>query len=116
MNPQALVSRVSAFGAIAALLMTSAVQAATVANHDDKSTKVTVIEGASREDHVLAPGQAVDGICQKGCIIRLNDSEKDEYELEGSEHVSVEDGFLYFDGPDAEAAPNGSTTTDGPSP
>lgn len=94
--------------------MTSAAQAVTVTNRDGKEVKLTVIEGEGRQDNVLAAGKVLDGVCQKGCIIRLNDSEKDEYELTGSETVSVEEGFLYYDGQDAVGAPlSGSTSTAG---
>ncbi len=48
---------------------------------------------------------SLEGVCDKGCVIRLNDSEKDEYELKGSEAVSIEDGSLYYDGPPASAVP-----------
>jgi hypothetical protein len=117
MSRNALASQVLTIGTIAALLVTSVAQAATIANRDDKDVKVTVIEGPTREDRIIPPGKAIEGICQKGCIIRLNDNENDEYELEGPEHVSVEDGFLYYDGPDAEGAPNsGSTDADGNTP
>lgn len=95
---------------IAALLMTSAASAVTITNRGDKETKVSIIEGTARQDQILATGKVLDGVCQKGCIIRLNDSENDEYELEGSEVVSVEEGFLYYDGPDAGGAPAGGTS------
>ena len=58
-----------------------------------------------QKDHVLRPNAALEGICQKGCVIRLNDSDKDEYELQGSEVMSIEDGYLYDDGPPASAVP-----------
>ena len=85
--------------------MTSAAVAATVTNRDDKEVKLLVIEGDERQEHVLSAGKVLDGVCQKGCIIRLNDSESDEYELEGSESVSVEEGFLYYDSPESDGAP-----------
>lgn len=90
--------------AIVALLMTSAASAATITNRSDKEVKLTITEGSSRQDEVLPPGKVSDGVCQKGCIIRLNDSANGEYELEGSEKVSVEGGSLYYD-PDQEVAP-----------
>jgi hypothetical protein len=77
--------------------MTSAASAATIANRSDKEIKLTITEGPSRQDNVLPVGKVVDGVCQQGCIIRLNDNANDEYELEGSESVSVEGGFLYYD-------------------
>lgn len=91
--------------AIAALLMTSAAYAATVANRDSQGIRVLIIEDTVRQDQVLLPGKVIDGVCQKGCIIRLNDSDDTEYELEGSERVSVEEGFLYYDSSDVVAAP-----------
>ena len=91
--------------AIAALLWSSAAAAASVTNRDDKDFKVTVIEGDAKQDHVLKPSQVLEGICQKGCVIRLDDNENDEYELEGTEVVSIEEGYLYYDGPDVPEEP-----------
>ena len=100
--------------AIVALLTTSAASAATITNRSDKEVKLTITEGSSRQDEVLPPGKVSDGVCQKGCIIRLNDNAKDEFELEGSESVSVEGGFLYYDSPEKEVAPPaGSASGDG---
>ena len=100
--------------AIAALLMTSAASAVTITNRADKEIKLGVIEGSAKQDLLLPAGKVLEGVCQKGCIIRLNDSAKDEYELEGSESVSVEEGFLYYDGPASGAPKDGSATpTDG---
>jgi len=102
-----------AASAIAVLLTTSAVSAATIANRGDKEVKLTITEGSSVQDEVLPAGKVVVGVCQKGCIIRLNDNANDEYELEGSESVSVEEGFLYYDSPgDGGAPPVGSTPGD----
>lgn len=97
--------------AIAALLMTSAASAATITNRSDKEVKLTITEGSSRQDEVLPIGKVIDGVCRKGCIIRLNDNSKDEYELEGSESVSVEGGFLYYDSSNNEVAPTGGSAS-----
>jgi hypothetical protein len=85
--------------------------AVSVTNRDDKAYKVTVIEGDAKQDHTVAPAGVIQGVCLKGCLLRLGDSQNDEYELEGMEIVSIEDGYLYYDGPAAgtETAP-GSTT------
>jgi hypothetical protein len=94
--------------------MTSAASAATITNRGDKEVKLTVTEGSARQNEVLPTGKVVDGVCQKGCIIRLNDNANDEYELEGSESVSVEGGFLYYDSPESGVArPGRSASTDG---
>jgi hypothetical protein len=105
MSPKALAGWALAASTIAALLMTSTASAVTITNRDSKEAKVSVIEGSAKQDQILATGKVLDGVCQKGCIIRLNDSENDEYELEGSEVVSVDEGFLYYDGPDSSGAP-----------
>ena len=91
--------------AIAALLMTSAAEAATISNRSADEIKLTIAEGSTRQDKVLSAGKVIDGVCQKGCIIRLNDNANDEYELEGSERLSVEGGFLYYDTLQSEIAP-----------
>ena len=93
-------------GAFAFFLATDAALAITVTNRDDKEHKITVIEGEAKKDHALGANAALENICMKGCVVRLNDSENDEYELEGTEVVSIEDGYLYYDGPETpEQAP-----------
>ena len=62
--------------------------------------KLTVLEGDKSQHHNLKPSSVLNDVCAKGCIIRLNDSENDEYEREGTEIVSIEDGYLYYDVPD----------------
>ncbi len=89
----------------AALYWVPSACASSITNRDDKDRKITVIEGKTTKDHVLAPSAALEGICLQGCVVRLNDSQNDEYELKGSEIVSIEDGYLYYDGPPASAVP-----------
>lgn len=106
--------RAFAVGAIAVLLMTSTATAVTITNRGDKEVKLKITEGASRSDAVLPPGKVIEGVCQKGCIIRLNDSADDEYELDGSESLSVEEGFLYYESSNDKVAPkSGSGLIDG---
>ncbi len=78
--------------------------ASSITNRDGTDQKVSVIEGNAAADHILRPSATLEGICSKGCVIRLNDSQKDEYELKGSEVVSIEGGYLYYDGQPASAA------------
>lgn len=82
---------------IALLLSTSAAQTASITNRDGKDHTVTVIEGSAQKDHILKPNAVLDGICQKGCLIRLGASREDPFELEGSDKTSIEDGQLYDD-------------------
>lgn len=70
--------------------------------------KLTLIEGEKKSDHILKPSQALQDICPKGCVLRLNDVEDDEYQLEPGDVVSIEEGYLYYDGPEqppAQTAP-----------
>ena len=90
---------------LVALSGTAVFAAVTVTNRDDKDHKLTIIEGETKADRVLKPNEALENICAKGCVIRLNDSENDEYELDGSEVVSIEEGYLYYDGADTPAEP-----------
>lgn len=88
-----------------ALIAVSVAHASTLTNRDDKDHKVTVIEAKSTKDEVLRPSATLEGICSQGCIIRLNDDDDNEYELGGSEVVSIEDGFLYYDTPPGGEVP-----------
>ena len=101
-------------GTIAALLWTSDAVAATLTNCDDKDHKVTIMESGARQEHVLKPAAALQGICRKGCIIRLDDSDGDDYELDGSEIVLIEEGYVYYDGPDPSAEPGQGEQTPPP--
>lgn len=93
---------------LAALMCSTAAHAVSITNRDDKDYKVTVIEGDAKQDHVLKASEVIEAVCMKGCIVRLNDSDNDEYELEGPEVVSIEDGYLYYEGgPDGPAEPGG---------
>lgn len=81
---------------MAVLLWTSDADAASLTNRDDQDYKVTITEGDARQDHTVKPAASLQGICQKGCLVRLNDG--DEYLLDGNELVSIEERRLYFDG------------------
>ncbi len=89
----------------AAQTLSGAALALVVINRDDHDHKVTIIEGARSTDHLLKPDAKIETGCAKGCVVRLNDSDEEEYELEGNEVVFIEDGNLYYDGPDVPADP-----------
>ena len=86
---------------IGLLLSTTAAHAVSITNRDEREHKVTVIEGEAAAEHVLKPSETVAGICLKGCTIRVNNSEDDEYRLAANDVVSIEDGTVYYDGPDS---------------
>jgi hypothetical protein len=89
------------FAAVSIGSAVSATASVTLVNRDEKDHKLTIIEdsGAKTSEHMLKPSQVLEGICEKGCVIRLNDSEEDEYELEPNDKVSIEEGYLYYDEP-----------------
>lgn len=105
-------------GMLVVLIAGSALAAVSVTNRDDKDHKLTVIEdeGAKKTDHMLKPNQVLEGVCAQGCVIRMNDSDEDEYELEGTEVVSIEEGYLYYDGPEGEQTNTGSDKPAGAPP
>ncbi len=88
-----------------ALTQSGAALVLSIINRDDHDHKVTIVEGSKSRDHILKPKAKIDSECTKGCIVRMNDSVEDEYELEGNEVVFIEDGNLYYDGPEAPADP-----------
>lgn len=98
---------------IVLLSSSTAAHAVSITNRDEHDHKLTVIEGEAKADHVLKPSQTLNGICAKGCIIRINDSEDDEYQLEADDVVSIEDGSLYYDVPDTPADPPPGPETGG---
>jgi hypothetical protein len=97
--------KVLLLAAVTAGMMAKTADAVSVTNKDDKEQKIQIVEGELKKDHTLKPTAVLDGVCLKGCVIRLNDNDNDEYELDGTEVVTIEDGYLYYDGPDIPAAP-----------
>ncbi len=94
----------------------SCLAAVSMVNRDDKDHKLTVIEdgGAKSTDHVLKPSQLLEGVCVNGCVVRLNDSEEDEYQLEAGDKVSIEEGFLYYEEPEnAQGTDQGASAKPG---
>ncbi len=93
----------------AALLATSiAADAASITNRDEKDIKVTIVEGETSSEHTLKPTQVLDKVCMNGCIVRLEGNDDDEYEVEAEDIVAIEEGFLYYDGPDTQEKPGES--------
>ncbi len=95
-------------GAAALLMNSIAAEAASITNRDTKAVKVTISEGETTAEHTIQPMGVLDKVCMNGCIVRLDDGEEDEYEVEAEDVVAVEDGFLYYDGPDEPGRPGGS--------
>ena len=108
---------------IAALLMTTplfttAAFAVTVKNLDETEYKVTVVEGSIPQDMSVKPGASLEGICLKGCLLRLNGNTEQPYELEGTEVTTIEKGQLWGEDqeppvPELSGEPDGTSS---PSP
>ena len=86
------------------LLSSTAVGAVSVTNRDDRDHKITIIEGETKVEHVLKATEVKEGLCPKGCVLRLNDNDDEEYELDAKDVVTIEDGYLYYED---DAAPGG---------
>jgi len=90
----------AALGALA-LLCTVPAQALTISNVDPKPHKITVIAGGSSKELTVEPEKEVDAPCNGGCKVKLENGE--EYEMQGGETVSIEDGVIFIDhSPDAD--------------
>jgi hypothetical protein len=92
-------------GAVGLLLAAAAAHAASITNRDERDHAVTIIEGEAMVDHMLKPSQTLPDICLKGCIIRIDRSKDDDYRLVGGDAVSIEDGTVFYDTPEASTAP-----------
>jgi hypothetical protein len=101
---------------VLALTASAGLAAVTIVNRDARDHKLTVVEdgGAKSSDHVLQPSQILEGICEKGCVVRLNDNEEDEYELEAGDKVSIEEGYLYYEEQPGAQQGVGAATTPAP--
>lgn len=81
----------------------SVAHGASISNRDERDYTVTIIEGEAKADHALKPSQTLSDVCLKGCTMRLNGSEDDDYLLAGSDAVSIEDGTVFYDQPEVPA-------------
>lgn len=75
--------------------------ALTISNDDPDAHTVTVTVGSDSKELTVAPDQQVDATCAEGCKVKLENGE--EYDLKGTEAVSIEDGVIFVDSsPDAD--------------
>ncbi len=80
------------------LLTASPSAASSLTNREQAAVTIKIIEGAERSEHTLDVNQRLDGICLEGCVVDIVGREDSSYVLEGTEDVSLEDGFLFYDG------------------
>ena len=80
------------------LLIASPAAASSLTNREPAAVTIKIIESGDRTEHTLDTNQRLDGICLEGCIVEIVGREDSSYVLEGTEDVSLEDGFVYYDG------------------
>jgi len=81
------------------LLTVSNALASTITNRDDKSYTISIILGTSNKEHVLAPAGTLLKVCERGCVVRIDGNQDEQYQLDGSEVVAIEDGRLFYANP-----------------
>jgi hypothetical protein len=79
------------------LIWPAAGSAITLTNRDTADQKLVVIEGDKQSETIIKAGEKLE-LCQKSCVIRLPDGE--DYEFDGGEIVSLEEGLLFLDNPE----------------
>ena len=72
-------------------------QAVTLTNRDTTDQKLIIIEGDKQSEQTIKPGERLE-LCPESCVIRLPDGE--DYEFDGAEIVSLEEGLLFLDNPE----------------
>lgn len=75
----------------------SAACAITLTNRDTADQKLIVIEGDKQNERVIKAGEKLE-LCEKSCVIRIPGGE--DYEFDGTEIVSLEEGLLFLDNPE----------------
>jgi hypothetical protein len=74
--------------------------ALTLTNRDSADQAIVVIEGDKQNERTIKAGDKLQ-LCEKSCVIRLPDGE--DYEFEGAETVSLQEGLLFLDNPEDQA-------------
>lgn len=96
-----------------ALLMTTThATALQLVNLDSDSHKLVITEKDVTHEREVKPSEVLDNICMKGCTIKMADGE--EYEFEGNEVVSIEEGLMFLDQPTDSVISGPGTETDAP--
>jgi hypothetical protein len=76
-----------------------AASAISLTNRDTADRKLIIIEGDTQNERVIKAGEKLE-LCEKACVIRMPDGE--DYEFDGPETVSLEEGLLFLDAPEEQ--------------
>jgi hypothetical protein len=74
--------------------------AITLTNRDSADQIMIVFEGDKQNERTIKAGERLQ-LCEKSCVIRLPDGE--DYEFDGTEIVSLQEGLLFLDNPEDQA-------------
>lgn len=94
--------KILALSSVAGLFFIGSAQALTLTNNDPQTHNITIIENGKNRDLTVQSKEKLEGLCQSSCVLRLNNSEDEEYEIESGEVVSIEGGILMSDGNDQD--------------
>lgn len=72
----------------------------TLTNRDASDQALIIIEGDRQSERTIKAGEKLE-LCEKSCVIRLPDGE--DYEFDGPEIVSLEEGLLFLDNPEEQS-------------
>ncbi len=92
---------------VAGLVFAAPASALTISNADPDPHTITVTAGTDTKQLTVEPDQQVDAVCAEGCMVELENGE--QYQLQGGETVSIEDGVIFVDaapGSDADDVPD----------
>ncbi len=80
-------------------IVPAAASGITLTNRDTTDQKLIIIEGDKQNERTIKAGEKVQ-LCPNSCVIRLADGE--DYEFDGGEIVSLEEGLLFLDNPEEQ--------------
>ncbi len=69
-------------------------------NRDTGDQTLIITEGDKQNERTIKAGEKLQ-LCEKSCVIRLPDGE--DYEFDGPEIVSLEEGLLFLDNPEDQS-------------
>lgn len=98
---------------LAALAAAPRAEALQLTNRDTTDHKIALTEPVGTQEVQIKPSQVIDGLCKSGCTMKMADGE--EYEFDGNEVVSIEEGLMFLDEP-AEGSSAGTAGTTDESP
>ncbi len=81
-------------------LWSASASAISLTNRDSSDQTLIIIEGDKQSERTIKAGEKLE-LCEKSCVIRLPDGE--DYEFDGKEIVSLEEGLLFLDNPDDQS-------------